>query len=189
MRLMFGIVLVVAAAFAAVRGQSAELDLVIRGGRIVDGTGNPSFDADLGIKDGRIVALGRVSASASRTIDASGLVVAHPAAAADPPSQDQVIELLGRLRQAGLLHTERAAAQTADTMLPAEQHGQRRRGGSLLAWRVPLGDGAGRAVLVEDLRTDPRTAALAAVFAGDRHPATRAPAGAGGPAIERRRSL
>lgn len=35
-------------------------------------------------------------------------------------------------------------------------------------WRVPLADGRGRAVLVEDLRTDPRVASLAAVFAGAR---------------------
>ena len=67
---------VVAAALGSVHGQRAPFDLVVRGGRIADGTGNPSFDADLGIRDGRIAALGRISGSASRTIDATGLVVA-----------------------------------------------------------------------------------------------------------------
>lgn len=70
------VVLVVAAGLAAVSGQAPEFDLVIRGGRLVDGTGNPGFDADLGIKDGRITVVGRVSGTAARTIDASGLVVA-----------------------------------------------------------------------------------------------------------------
>jgi N-acyl-D-amino-acid deacylase len=56
--------------------QRPDFDLVVRGGRIVDGTGNPSFEADLAIRDGRIVALGRVGGSSARTIDAKGLVVA-----------------------------------------------------------------------------------------------------------------
>ena len=52
-------------------------DLVIRGGRIVDGTGNPSFLGDLAIKNDRIVAMGRLGdATAKRTIDAAGLTVA-----------------------------------------------------------------------------------------------------------------
>jgi N-acyl-D-amino-acid deacylase len=50
-------------------------DLVIRGGTVVDGSGKPRFGADVGIKDGRIVEIGRVGAAA-RTIDADGLIVA-----------------------------------------------------------------------------------------------------------------
>lgn len=55
---------------------AADFDLVIRGGRIVDGTGNPWFNGDVAIKDDRIVAIGRISGTADREIDASGLVVA-----------------------------------------------------------------------------------------------------------------
>jgi len=52
-------------------------DLVIRGGQIVDGTGNPWFLGDVAIRGDRIVAVGRFpAATAARTIDASGLVVA-----------------------------------------------------------------------------------------------------------------
>jgi N-acyl-D-amino-acid deacylase len=52
------------------------LDLIIRGGRIVDGTGGAATLGDVGIKDGRIVALGKVSGPAAGTLQASGLVVA-----------------------------------------------------------------------------------------------------------------
>jgi len=51
-------------------------DMVIRGGRVVDGTGMPGFSADVAIKDGRIAKLGRVNESAAREIDADGCVVA-----------------------------------------------------------------------------------------------------------------
>jgi N-acyl-D-amino-acid deacylase len=54
-----------------------EFDLIITGGRIIDGTGNPWFEADLAVKDGRIVGLGHIAADrAARIIDASGLIVA-----------------------------------------------------------------------------------------------------------------
>ena len=56
-------------------------DTVITGGRVVDGTGNPWFSADVGIRDGRVAAIGALcapahgSCPARRTIDASGLYV------------------------------------------------------------------------------------------------------------------
>jgi N-acyl-D-aspartate/D-glutamate deacylase len=52
-------------------------DLVIRGGRVVDGTGNPWFTGDVAVTGGRIVAVGEVATGAARReIDAAGLVVA-----------------------------------------------------------------------------------------------------------------
>lgn len=51
------------------------LDVVIRGGTVVDGTGAPARVADLGIRDGRIVAIGEVTEDARETVDATGLVV------------------------------------------------------------------------------------------------------------------
>jgi N-acyl-D-aspartate/D-glutamate deacylase len=47
-------------------------DLVIRGGRVVDGTGMRSFSADVAIKDGRIGKIGKVTTGAERVIDADG---------------------------------------------------------------------------------------------------------------------
>ena len=53
------------------------LDLAIRGGTVIDGTGGPGRQADVGIANGRISEVGpRLSAPAVRTIDAHGLVVA-----------------------------------------------------------------------------------------------------------------
>jgi len=51
------------------------LDLIIRGGTVVDGSGKPRFTADIGISGGRIVEIGKVTTAAKRTIDASGLIV------------------------------------------------------------------------------------------------------------------
>ncbi|MBR2816789.1 MAG: amidohydrolase family protein [Reyranella sp.] len=50
-------------------------DLKITGGTIVDGTGKPGFVGDIGIKDGKVVALGKAEGAATKTIDAKGKVV------------------------------------------------------------------------------------------------------------------
>ncbi|HEY3740487.1 MAG TPA: D-aminoacylase [Bryobacteraceae bacterium] len=56
-------------------GQS--YDVVIRNGHVVDGTGSPWYAADIGIRDGHVVAIGRLdAASAKQVIDAAGMVVA-----------------------------------------------------------------------------------------------------------------
>jgi dihydroorotase/N-acyl-D-amino-acid deacylase len=52
-------------------------DIVIRDGRIVDGTGSPWYAGDIGIRGGRVAAIGRLAdAPARRIIDARGMVVA-----------------------------------------------------------------------------------------------------------------
>jgi N-acyl-D-amino-acid deacylase len=52
-------------------------DLIIRGGTVIDGTKAPRFDADVGIRNGRIVEIGDLKgAKAERTIDAAGKIVA-----------------------------------------------------------------------------------------------------------------
>lgn len=50
-------------------------DLIIRNGRIVDGSGMPSFHGDIAVKDGVIVAIGKFPGMADRVIDAQGLAV------------------------------------------------------------------------------------------------------------------
>jgi N-acyl-D-amino-acid deacylase len=56
---------------------SAPFDLIIEHGRVIDGTGAPWYAADIGIRGGRIAAVGRLNqASAKRRIDAGGRVVA-----------------------------------------------------------------------------------------------------------------
>ncbi len=57
--------------------QSPVFDLVIKNGHIVDGTGSPWYAGDIGIRGGRIAAIGRLDgAKATRTVDAAGAVVA-----------------------------------------------------------------------------------------------------------------
>jgi N-acyl-D-aspartate/D-glutamate deacylase len=51
------------------------LDLLIRGGTVIDGSGDKRFVADVGISDGRIAKVGRITEAATRTIDADGLIV------------------------------------------------------------------------------------------------------------------
>jgi len=59
----------------ALCARGAEFDVLIKGGRVVDGTGNPAFFADVGVKHGKIVALGKLSGTGEREVDAKGKVV------------------------------------------------------------------------------------------------------------------
>ena len=60
----------------AIRSQVPTFDVVVRNGRVVDGTGNPWFVADVGIKGDTIVAIAPgLVAGGARVVDASGLVV------------------------------------------------------------------------------------------------------------------
>ena len=57
-------------------GSAQDFDYVIRGGRVLDGSGNPAFNADVGVRGDEIVRVGDLSdASAGRVIDATGLYV------------------------------------------------------------------------------------------------------------------
>ena len=54
----------------------AEYDVLIKNGTIVDGLRMPAYRGDIGIRDGKIAAMGNVGGDASRVIDATGLIVA-----------------------------------------------------------------------------------------------------------------
>ena len=66
------------AASSSLPAQSpAAFDLVITNGHIIDGTGSPWYSGDVGIRDGKVAAIGNLTAaSRKRTIDAAGKVVA-----------------------------------------------------------------------------------------------------------------
>jgi N-acyl-D-amino-acid deacylase len=57
-------------------GSATAFDLIIRNGRIADGTGNPAYFADVGVKNGRVTQIGKIAGPAAREIDATGMIVA-----------------------------------------------------------------------------------------------------------------
>lgn len=62
---------------SAAAGADEPFDVLIRGGRVVDGTGNPWFHADVGIRGDRVTAIGRLPEATARVvIDATGKIVA-----------------------------------------------------------------------------------------------------------------
>ena len=52
------------------------LDVLIKGGTIVDGTGDTARQGDIGIRDGKIVEIGAIDEEARQTVDAAGKIVA-----------------------------------------------------------------------------------------------------------------
>ncbi|MEQ9407566.1 MAG: serine hydrolase [Fuerstiella sp.] len=70
-------VVLIALSAASSAAAADRLDIVIRGGKVVDGTGAPWYLADVGIDEGKIVRIGRIAADeGDQVIDATGLVVA-----------------------------------------------------------------------------------------------------------------
>jgi N-acyl-D-amino-acid deacylase len=72
---------IAAAAYDAPKGEGSaaegEYDVLIRNGRIMDGSGNPWYSGDVAIRGNRVAAIGKLSgAHAKRVIDATGMVVA-----------------------------------------------------------------------------------------------------------------
>ena len=76
-RRAFSLLALVLLAIPSGFGQSVTFDLVISGAHVVDGSGNPWYIADVGIRDGLIVEIGSLSQhSSTRVIDAHGIVLA-----------------------------------------------------------------------------------------------------------------
>jgi N-acyl-D-amino-acid deacylase len=74
---LLSFILLLGATLSSLAQSSLPFDLVITNGHIIDGTGSPWYSGDLGIRDGKVEAIGNLSASPrKRTIDATGKVVA-----------------------------------------------------------------------------------------------------------------
>src|SRR5580698_7377294 len=92
--LILGIALAAAVSSRAQNGATAQpFDVVITHGHIIDGTGSPWYSGDVGIRDGRIAAIGNLAAAPrKRTIDAEGKVVAP--GFIDMPGQSELTMLV-----------------------------------------------------------------------------------------------
>jgi N-acyl-D-amino-acid deacylase len=81
--------------------RAEDYDLVIRHGRVVDGTGNPAYFADVAVKDGHIAAIGHLRFQARAEIDAAGMIVApgfidvhtHADDVAQPPDPQNFLRM------------------------------------------------------------------------------------------------
>src|SRR6201981_3207802 len=76
-QLLVALMLIGTAGLVQSQTSSPDFDIVIVNGHLIDGTGSPWYSADLGIRDGKIAAIGNLSdAPRKRTIEAGGKVVA-----------------------------------------------------------------------------------------------------------------
>jgi N-acyl-D-amino-acid deacylase len=76
-RLVIATMITVLSISSSISAQTTQYDVLIRNGRIVDGSGRPGYNADIAIKDQRIARIGNLAnATAARTIEARGMVVA-----------------------------------------------------------------------------------------------------------------
>ena len=76
-RLILGVLILLSFGASPFTQTPAPYDVLIRNGRVLDGSGNPWIATDIGIRGGRIVDMGRLgNPSASRVIDAGGRTVA-----------------------------------------------------------------------------------------------------------------
>ena len=76
-RLVIATLITVLSTSSSISAQTPQYDVLIKNGRIVDGSGRPGYNADIAIKDQRIARIGNLAnATAAKTIDARGMVVA-----------------------------------------------------------------------------------------------------------------
>jgi len=76
MKIGFGVLSIFFATLFSAQVHAETYDLIIRHGRVVDGTGNPAFFADVAVTNGRIAAIGVINGDAKQEVDAKGLIVA-----------------------------------------------------------------------------------------------------------------
>jgi N-acyl-D-amino-acid deacylase len=129
-----GIVLAAVAGLPAGVQAPGSVDLILKNGRIIDGSGNPWFRGDIAVAGGRIVAVGRLGdRTAGRVIDAEGLVVAP--GFIDLMGQTASVLLSGE--QAGLNLLSQGIttinAGEGETDAPLDEEAAKRRGA---AWRT-----------------------------------------------------
>jgi N-acyl-D-amino-acid deacylase len=99
-----------------------DFDILIRGGKVLDGAGNPWVRADVAIKDGRIAKVGKISGTATREIDATGRYVS-PGFIDMMDQSGQTLLVNGGAENKLLEGVTSAIAGEGGTPVPADQIG------------------------------------------------------------------
>ncbi|HOS74622.1 MAG TPA: hypothetical protein P5037_13130 [Candidatus Paceibacterota bacterium] len=131
---LFAWLILLAALTAPTRGAES-YDLVIRHGRVVDGSGNPAFFADVAVRQGRIAALGRIERAGRIEINAAGLIVApgfidvhtHADEVATRPLAENFVRMGGDDRGRGQLRQLHAGRRPVLSRDRAHQRRRQRR--------------------------------------------------------------
>ncbi len=141
---------------ASVQTGFAQYDILIRGGRLLDGSGNPWIYADVAISENRIAAIGNLAdATAAQTIDASNLYVApgfidthsHAAAGLGDPERSAAHSLIAQGITTVIINPDGSGA----TDLPKQAEKMRGHGvGVNVGQMVPHGSVRGKVIGSED---------------------------------------
>lgn len=98
-------------------------DILIKNGKVIDGTGKEAFPADVAVKDGKIVAVGKVRGEATQVIDATGLVVSPGFIDSHSHADSAMLTFPQQLEKVEQGITTNVAGQCGSTRYPAVEDG------------------------------------------------------------------
>lgn len=123
-------------------------DIIIKNGKIIDGTGSPAFDSDLAIKDGKIVRIDKSITGGKQTIDASGLVVTPGFIDSHSHSDATVFSFPGQVEKAEQGITTSIGGNCGTSLWPDREKGEVVLPSTLLAKAAQIPQGSNLATFI-----------------------------------------